>query len=148
MGEISPNLVALEIAAKEHILPTRPRAATARVKLAGHRVEECSRPSRTFCLVNKNNKKTVYLKVSNNNKDYFLFVGMPYNWSFYHPDPIEGEEGGILLFCYSIIYVYGLTLYILMVNCEDRSPSLLLPPSGIMPIEYPSVSKSYAINRK
>ena len=22
---------------------------------------------------------------------------MPYNWSFYHPGPIEGEEGGILL---------------------------------------------------
>ena len=24
---------------------------------------------------------------------------MPYNWSFYHLGPIEGEEGGILLFC-------------------------------------------------
>ena len=31
-----------------------------------------------------------------------FFVGKPYNWSFYHPDPIEGEEGGILLLRYSI----------------------------------------------
>ena len=37
---------------------------------------------------------------------------MPYNWSFYHLGPIEGEEGGILLFHYSMIYVYGLTIYI------------------------------------
>ena len=35
-----------------------------------------------------------------------FFVGKPYNWSFYHPDPIEGEEGGILLFLYSMIYVF------------------------------------------
>ena len=64
-----------------------------------------------------------------------------YNWSFYHPDPIEGEDGGILLFCYSMISVCGLTFYILMVSCEDRSPSLL-PPSGITLIEHPSVSIS------
>ena len=31
---------------------------------------------------------------------------MPYHWSFYHPGPIEGEVGGILLFRYSVIYVY------------------------------------------
>ena len=37
---------------------------------------------------------------------------MPYNWSFYHPGPIEGEEGGLLLFHYSMIRVYGLTFYI------------------------------------
>ena len=67
-----------------------------------------------------------------------------YNWSFYHPDPIEGEDGGILLFCYSMISVCGLTFYILMVSCEDRSPSLL-PPSGITLTEHPSVSKSYAL---
>lgn len=30
---------------------------------------------------------------------------MPYNWSFYHPGPIEGEEGGK----WSMINVYGLT---------------------------------------
>ena len=36
---------------------------------------------------------------------------MPYNWSFYHPGPIEGEEGGILLFRYYMIDVYGLTFY-------------------------------------
>ena len=35
----------------------------------------------------------------------------------------------------------------LMVSCEDRSP-FVLPPSGITLIEHPSVSKSYAINRK
>ena len=36
---------------------------------------------------------------------------MPYNWSFYHLGPIGwgGEEGGILLIHYSMIYVYGLT---------------------------------------
>ena len=33
-------------------------------------------------------------------------------WSFYHPGSIEGEEGGILLFHYSIINIYGLTFYI------------------------------------
>ena len=58
-----------------------------------------------------------------------------------HPDPIEGEEGGILFV--SLIYVYGLTFYILMLSCEDRSPSLL-PPSGITPLEHPTVSKSSA----
>ena len=72
----------------------------------------------------------------------FFFVGMIYNWSFHHPDPIEGEEGGILLLRYSMINVYGLTFYILMMSCEDRSPSLL-PPSGIMLIEHPPVSNSY-----
>ena len=41
---------------------------------------------------------------------------MPYNWSFYHPGPIEGEEGGIPLFRYSIIYVYGL---IFIINHEE-----------------------------
>ena len=34
---------------------------------------------------------------------------IPYNWSFYHQDPIEGEEGGILLFHFSMINVYGYT---------------------------------------
>ena len=39
------------------------------------------------------------------------------NWffllaSFYHPGPIEGEEGGKLLFRYSLIYVNGLDSYI------------------------------------
>ena len=34
---------------------------------------------------------------------------MPYN---YHPGPIEGEEGDIPLFSFSMIYVYGLTFYI------------------------------------
>ena len=77
----------------------------------------------------------------------FFCVGMPYNWSFYHPDPIEGEEGGILLFHYSMINVYGLSFNILMASCDDRSPTLL-PPSGIMLTEHPSVSKSYAINWK
>ena len=38
------------------------------------------------------------------NKNFF--VGMPDHWSFYHPGPIEGEVGGILLFRYSVIYVY------------------------------------------
>ena len=34
---------------------------------------------------------------------------------FYHPGPIEGEENGIvLLFRYSMIYVYGLNFCILM----------------------------------
>ena len=32
---------------------------------------------------------------------------MPYNWSFYHPGPIEGEEGGK----WSMINVYGLTFW-------------------------------------
>ena len=41
-----------------------------------------------------------------------IYVGMPYNWSFYHPGPIGGEVGGILLFRFSMIFVYGLTLYI------------------------------------
>ena len=69
---------------------------------------------------------------------------MPYNWSFYHPDPIEGEEGGILLFGYSMINVYGLTFYILMVSCEDRSYSLL-PPSGITLIDLPAKRKFIVI---
>ena len=72
---------------------------------------------------------------------------MPYNWSFKQPDPIEGEEGGIPLFRYSMINVYGLTGYILMVSCEDRS-HYVPSPSGIIQLEHPSVSKSYAINRK
>ena len=42
----------------------------------------------------KNKKKK---KLSTTRVRYF-FVGMPYNWSFYHPGPIEGEESGILLF--------------------------------------------------
>ena len=42
---------------------------------------------------------------------------------FYHPGPIEGEEGGILFFRYSMTNVYGLTSYCLRVSCEDRSPS-------------------------
>ena len=41
------------------------------------------------------------------------FFGMPYNWSFYHPGPIDGDDGGgILLFRYSMVNVYGLTFYI------------------------------------
>ena len=48
----------------------------------------------------------------------YLFVGMPYNWSFYHPGLIEGEEGGILSFLYSMIYVYG--FYILARGLLDN----------------------------
>ena len=44
----------------------------------------------------------------------FFVVVMPYNWSFYHLGHIEGDECGILLFHYSMIYVYGLTFCILM----------------------------------
>ena len=29
-----------------------------------------------------------------------LFIGMPYNWSLYHPDPIEGKR---VVYCYFII---------------------------------------------
>ena len=48
---------------------------------------------------------------------------MPYNWSFYHPGPIEGEEGGIPLFRYSIIYVYGL---IFIINHEENTLTLFV----------------------
>ena len=37
---------------------------------------------------------------------------MLYNWFFYHPGHIVGEEGGIPLFRFSMIYVYGLIFYI------------------------------------
>ena len=51
-------------------------------------------------------------KFLRNLSKFFLCVGMPYNWSFYHPGPIEGKEGGILLIHYSMINANGLTFYI------------------------------------
>ena len=59
---------------------------------------------------------------------YSFFVGMPYNGSFYHPDPIERARGW-----YTVVSLfYDLCLWprllYLMESCYDRSPSLL-PPS-------------------
>ena len=57
-------------------------------------------------------------------------------------NPIR-EQGGILLLCYSMIIVYGLTVFNFQVRSEDRSPSLI-PAPGITLIKQPPVSKLHS----